>query len=169
MNAVPATPHRPRFLFPERLTEAPVRLVAGGVSLGIAGAFLLQAGWVLPLLAAGFVLRVAAGPRFSPLARLAIAATRAFDLPRRSIPGAPKQFAAAIGAVVLTLASALHLAGWPGAAWAVAGMVAALAGLEAVLAYCLGCKIYEELFGCAECAGAVRHQENLTQNPFDPH
>jgi hypothetical protein len=148
-------PHRPLFLFPERLTEAPVRLVAGGVSLGLVAAFLLRAGWVLPLLALGFVLRVIAGPRFSPLAQLAIAATKGLNLPRRSIAGAPKQFAAGIGAAVLTVASVLFLAGLPTAAWAIAGLVTFLAGLEAAFAFCLGCKIYDALFGCADCA-AIR-------------
>ena len=114
-----------------------------------------------PLLALGFVLRVVAGPRFSPLARLAIVATVRLNLPRRSIPGAPKQFAAAIGAVVLTLASALVLAGAPAAGWSIAGAVASLAGREAAFACCVGCKVYEQLFGCAECA-TVGRREPLT-------
>jgi hypothetical protein len=150
-----AEPHRPRFLFPERLTEATVRLVAGGVSLSIVAGFLLRAGWILPVLALGFVLRVIAGPRFSPLAQLAIVATKGLNLPRRSIAGAPKQFAAGIGAAVLTLASVLLLAGLQTGAWAIAGLVAILAGLEAALAFCVGCKIYDALFGCADCA-AIR-------------
>jgi Domain of unknown function (DUF4395) len=156
MSPLAAAPGRPLFLFPERLTEAPVRLVASGVSLSILIGFALGAGWVLPLLALGFVLRVIAGPRFSPLARLAITLTQRLRLPKRSIAGAPKQFAAAIGAVVLTVASVLLLFGLHTAAWAVAGVVAFLAGLEAAFAFCLGCKIYQALFGCADCAAVPR-------------
>jgi len=144
--------HRPLFAFPERLTEATVRLVAGGVSLALLGAFTFQAGWVLPVLAFGFVLRVAAGPRFSPLAQLAIRVTDALRLPTRTIAGAPKQFAASMGAGVLMTSSALLVAGQPTAAWGLAGVVAGLAGLEAAFAFCLGCKIYSGLFGCADCS-----------------
>jgi len=151
MPILVAVPHRPWFAFPERLTEATVRLVAGGVSLAIIGGFFLRAGWVLPVLALGFALRVFAGPRYSPLARLAIVITQALRLPTRTIAGPPKQFAAAIGASTLTLASILLVAGASTAAWAVAGIVAVLAGLEAALAFCLGCRIYNALFGCADC------------------
>jgi Domain of unknown function (DUF4395) len=147
----PNASHLPLFAFPERLREATVRLVAGGVSITLLGAFLLNFGWALPALAIGFGLRVAAGPRFSPLARLAAVLTGALHLPERTIAGAPKQFAAAIGATTLTVASLLWLSGLQTAGWAVAGLVATLAGLEAALAFCLGCRIYDALFGCAEC------------------
>jgi hypothetical protein len=146
------TAHRPLFAFPERLTEAPVRLVAAGVSLSIVGAFVLGLPWLLPLLALGFVARVAAGPRLSVLSRLAILLTVRLDLPRRTIAGAPKQFAAALGATVLTAASVLLVVGQPAAAWVVAGLVASLAGLEATLGFCVGCQVYSALFGCADCS-----------------
>ena len=151
MSVFATAPRRPWFVFPERLTEATVRLVAGGVSLAIVGGFSLRAGWVLPLLAVGFALRVFAGPRYSPLARLAILITRTLHLPTRSIAGPPKQFAAVIGATTLAIASILLVTGLPTAAWALAGIVAILAGLEAVFAFCLGCRIYDALFGCADC------------------
>jgi hypothetical protein len=144
-------PTRPFFAFPERLTESTVRLVAAGVCVGIGAGWATNFGWVLPLLALDFALRVAAGPRLSPLTRIAVPVTIALHLPKRSVAGAPKQFAAAIGFGVLASASALYLAGLPGAAWATAGVVALLAGCEAALGVCLGCRVYEALFGCADC------------------
>ena len=151
MTSLARVSHRPLFAFPERLTEATVRLVAGGVSLSIVVAFVLRLDWVLPVLAVGFALRVIAGPRFSPLAQVAILVTDALHLPTRTIAGAPKQFAAAIGAATLTTASLLLGVGLHTAAWATAGSVAFLAALEASFAFCLGCRIYGALFGCADC------------------
>jgi hypothetical protein len=151
MPVFDAGPRRPLFAFPEHLTEATVRLVAGGVCLTIVGGFLLRVGWVLPLLAVGFALRVLAGPRYSPLARLAILLTQTLHLSSHSIAGPPKQFAAAIGAATLTIASILFVTGSHSAAWIVGGLVAILAGLEAAFAFCLGCRIYDALFGCGDC------------------
>lgn len=142
---------RPIFLFPERVTEATVRLVAGGVSLSLVGGYLSGVVWVLPLLAVGFALRFVAGPRYSPLARLAIRGTELLRLPARTTAGAPKQFAAAIGAITLSFASVLVNTSLPRAGWALGGVVAVLAGMEAAFAFCLGCRIYAALFGCADC------------------
>jgi hypothetical protein len=143
--------HRPLFAFPDRLTAVTVRLVAGGVSLAIVTACLLKLGWALPLLALGFALRVAAGPRLSLLARMAIMATRLLRLPTQTTAGAPKQLAAAIGAATLIAASLLWWFGLSTAGWAIAGVVAVLAGLEAAFGFCLGCRLYAALFGCADC------------------
>lgn len=151
MPLVSNGPHRPLFAFPERLTASTVRLVAAGVCIALGAAWAGGLGWALPVLALGFALRVAAGPKLSPLARLAMLVTSAFHLPRKLIAGAPKQFAAAIGFAVLSAASVLYFAGLTGAAWATAGAVAVLAGCEAAFGFCLGCWIYQALFGCADC------------------
>lgn len=145
---------RPRFLFPAQLSEVPVRLVAGGVSLALLWAALVSVRWMVPLLAIGFALRVYAGPRLSPLARLAVIVTTLAGARGRTVPGAPKQFAAAMGATALVASTALLYVGLTLAGWSLAMGVAALAGLEALFGYCVGCKLYAALFGCAECAGA---------------
>ena len=157
MPVVSRESHHPILAFPEHLTDTTVRLVAGGVSAAILGAYALRAGWVLPVLALGFVLRAIAGPRFSLLARAAILVTDVLLLPTRTIAGAPKQFAAAIGGTVLTTAAVLYGTGLHDAAWAVAGVVAVLAGMEASFSFCLGCRIYTALFGCADCAISTRN------------
>lgn len=57
-------------------------------------------------------------------------------------PAAPHRFAKVLGAGMTALASLLLLAGIPPAGYAVAGLVAALAGLAAVTGICVGCRMY---------------------------
>lgn len=57
-------------------------------------------------------------------------------------PAAPHRFAKLLGATGSALASLLFLTGFPGPAFAVAGAVAAAAGLAAVTGLCLGCRLY---------------------------
>jgi cation transporter-like permease len=61
----------------------------------------------------------------------------------RPVPGAPKRFAQGIGAVVSVTAAVLALGlGLEGAAYAVLGLLIVAAGLEAVLGFCIGCRIF---------------------------
>ena len=112
MPVVSRESHHPILAFPEHLTDTTVRLVAGGVSAAILGAYALRAGWVLPVLALGFVLRAIAGPRFSLLARAAILVT-AFGVVLvrgiRAATRAPLGFDAylAIGATALVVVPAV--------------------------------------------------------------
>jgi hypothetical protein len=50
--------------------------------------------WVLPLVAADYAARAFAGPRFSPLARIAKAVAPRFGLRPHQAAGSPKRFAA---------------------------------------------------------------------------
>ncbi|MDZ7677990.1 MAG: DUF4395 domain-containing protein [Acidimicrobiales bacterium] len=149
------------FTFPNPVNEVAARAVAAGVV--VLSVLYLVTGHpaVLVVLAYGFVARVASGPRFSPLGLLAtrVIAPR---LPHRTklVPGPPKRFAQSIGAVFSVGALVAHLAGATGAATVlIAGLVAA-AGLEAVFALCLGCRIFALLMRlgvvpeavCADCA-----------------
>ena len=108
------------FSFPDTVDEHAARLVASGVVVMSLAIVLGGQRWVLIPLAAGFVARVASGPRFSPLA---LAVTRVI-VPRlpwspKMTSGAPKRFAQGIGA---TLSAAALLAEYivqsPGAATA---------------------------------------------------
>lgn len=121
---------------------------------------LLGWGWVLIPLAYGFLARVAAGPRLSPLGLFAtkVAAPRLGE--PKLVAGPPKRFAQAIGVTFSLTASALWLLGMPGPARVVAGLLMAAAVLESVFAYCLGCKIFSALMRlgvipeavCEDCA-----------------
>jgi hypothetical protein len=132
------------FGFPNPVNEVSARLVAAGV-VGLSAAF-LATGWnwlVLPL-AYGFVARVAAGPRFSPLGRLVTeVVTPRLGVEPKLVPGPPKRFAQGIGAALSLTAAVLAFGfGAVGAAQMVVGMIAVAATLEAALGFCLGCKLF---------------------------
>jgi uncharacterized RDD family membrane protein YckC len=150
------------FSFPNPVNEHAARLVAGGVVLLCLATLTLAQPLLLLPLAFGFVARVAAGPRFSPLARLVTEViVPALGRPPRYVPGPPKRFAQGIGATLSVAAAVLHFgAGATGAAYALVGAIAVAATLESVFAFCLGCAIFNRLMRmgvipesvCQECA-----------------
>ena len=157
MNAVAA-----RLTFPHPVNEVAARLVAAGV---VVMTLLVALGgwtWVLLPLAYGFLARVAAGPRYSPLGLLVTrVVVPRLDVPARPVPGPPKRFAQAIGAVLSVTAVGLAFGlDQPGAARVVAGLIAVAATLEAGLGLCIGCRIFAGLIRlglvpqriCVECA-----------------
>lgn len=113
------------------------------------------------VLAVGFALRVAGGPRYSPFGRLSVhvLAPRVSDGPKM-VAGAPKRFAQAIGLVMSSIALGLFLAGLATAGSVVLGVLAAAAFAEAAFGFCLGCWMYAQLQragviaddSCVECA-----------------
>src|SRR5579863_8929189 len=86
------------FSFPNPVNDAAARTVALGVVMMSVVALATNTAWLLIPLTYGFVARVAAGPKISPLGQFAvrIAAPR---LTRwtRFVPGPPKRFAQAMG------------------------------------------------------------------------
>jgi hypothetical protein len=148
-----------RFLNP--VNEVSARLVAGGVALMALACLALRQPWLMVVLAIGFLLRVAAGPRFDPLALLVTRViTPRLPVAERPTPGPPKRFAQSIGAVFTVTASVL-LYGFDQAAVAY-GLIAVLlvfALLESLAGFCMGCKVFAVLmrFGvipesvCEEC------------------
>ena len=129
--------------FPDPVNEKAARVVAGVVLVLAIVTLSTGAYWLLAVMAYGFVARVLTGPTLSPLGRLAtdVVAPR-LGAPKH-VPGPPKRFAQAIGAAmttsgaVLALGFGLHTA----ADVLLAGMIVA-AGLESILAICLGCQIF---------------------------
>jgi hypothetical protein len=149
------------FSFPNPVNEKAARAVAGGVLL--LSSLTLAAGWywLLGVLAYGFVARTLTGPTLSPLGLLA---TRLLA-PRlgspKYVPGPPKRFAQAIGAVLTTSGAILALAfGLHTAADVLLVMLMVAAGLESIVAVCLGCHMFALLMRlgvipervCRECA-----------------
>jgi hypothetical protein len=129
--------------FPNPVNEVAARLVAAGVVIQ-AVAFLVT-GWPLWLvtLSAGFVLRVLAGPRVSPLALLVTrVVVPRLSVPTKPVPGPPKRFAQGIGATLSVAALVAWLAGATGLAMVLVAMILVAATLEAVFAVCLGCKVF---------------------------
>jgi hypothetical protein len=156
------------FSFPNPVNDVAARTVATGAVLMALAVAVLGWGWVLVPLTYGFVARVLAGPRISPLGQFAtkVIAPR---LPKyeKLMPGPPKRFAQGIGVAFSVTASVLWLVGAPTAARIVVGMLAGAAFLEAAFGFCLGCKIFGLLMKagvipedvCEDCADISRRLE----------
>ena len=69
----------------------------------------------------------------------------ALGAPEEPEPAAPHRFATLVGAVGTLLATLAILAGFPLAAYVVAGGIAAAAGLGATTGFCLGCHMYRSV------------------------
>jgi hypothetical protein len=154
------------FSFPDQVNEHAARMVAGCVVLMVGLGFALQQPWILPVVAAGFVLRVGWGPRFDPLARAAMGLAPKFWKPK-PVAGPPKRFAQGMGAVFTLAAAGLWIADlvtydahYLLAAWAVGAVIVFFAILESAMAFCMGCWIYGRLQrvgvfpadACVDCA-----------------
>ena len=147
--------------FPSPVNDKAARVVAAGVLTMCALTLATGWHWLLAFVAAGFVLRVLAGPSLSPLALLAtrVVAPRLGE--PRYVPGPPKRFAQAMGAAMTGAAAVLALAlDAPAGADALLVATIAAASLEAGLGFCVGCRLFAALMRlgiipervCAECA-----------------
>jgi hypothetical protein len=162
------------FSFPNPVNEKAARTVAGVVLATVVVILLTDWYWLLIPLAYGFWARVLTGPTLSPLGWTAqnVIAPRLGE--RKPVSGPPKRFAQLLGAVMSSAALVLALvAGDRFAADAVLILFLPAAGLESIVGYCLGCKIFGLLMRvglvpetvCAECAdislrlrGAAEHR-----------
>ena len=159
------------FSFPNPVNEKAARVVAGTVLAIVL--LILATGWYVLLipLAYGFWARVLAGPKLSPLGWTAqnVIAPRLGE--RRPVAGPPKRFAQLMGAVMSTGALVLALVfGDHTAADVVLIAFLPAAGLESIVGYCVGCRIFGLLMRagvvpatvCAECADISLRLRNVT-------
>jgi hypothetical protein len=132
------------FWFPNPVNETSARLVAGAVTVLAVIAIAFQQGWLLPVLAYGFVARALTGPTLSPLGQLATrVVTPRLHVVHRYAPGPPKRFAQSIGALFTIAATAVWFAGgWHVEASALLGVLAVFALLESAGGICVGCKAF---------------------------
>lgn len=146
--------------FPAEVNDTSARIVATGAVAMSAGYAVTGWAWLLIPLTYGFVARVLAGPTFSPLARLATQViTPRINAQHRIVPGPPKRFAQAIGALFSISASVLWALDLVTASRWVAAALAGPALLEAALGFCIGCKMFAGLMRigvipesvCIEC------------------
>ncbi len=150
------------FSFPNPVNEISARLVAGGVVLMTLTAIVFDQPWLTAVVAYGFLARMLTGPKLSPLGQLVTRViTPRLRIPPKFVPGPPKRFAQAMGAVMSTAACVLALGlGLRGLAYVVLGLLVVAAILESVFAVCLGCMIFARLMKagiipqsvCEECA-----------------
>ena len=160
------------FGFPNPVNETSARLVAAGAVLQSIAFLVVREWWVLVPLAFGFLARVLAGPRFSPLGRLVThVITPRLRVEHRFVPGPPKRFAQGVGLVFSGGALAAELAGaGPVAIALIAGLTVA-ASLEAVFAVCLGCMVFGRLMAwgvipasiCESCNDLRGHLEERSR------
>jgi hypothetical protein len=135
---------RSLFSFPNPVNETSARIVAGSVAVLAVLTVAFQQGWLLPVLAYGFLARTLTGPTLSPLGQLATKVlTPRLHVRHRYAPGPAKRFAQAIGAVFTVTATLLWFAfGLHGAALALVAVIAAFASLEAAFGLCVGCQAF---------------------------
>lgn len=119
------------------------RLNQAVLAVALLAGFLADWRPVVPIFAAVLFLGAAFGPRYGPVLRFYAEVVR----PRLGPPAEledprPPRFAAAVGVAFLLAADVAFLAGAPGLGWALALVVAALAGLAAVTGLCVGCEVY---------------------------
>jgi len=126
------------------VNETSARLVAGVVAILAVAAIAFQQGWILPVLAYGFVARALTGPKLSPLALVATrVVTPRLHVNHKYSPGPAKRFAQTIGAVFTGTATLLwYAADQRTAALALAGVIALFASLESGFGLCVGCKAF---------------------------
>lgn len=99
-----------------------------------------RAGWIAAVLLGDFVLRFAAGSRFSPISKLGGSFVSSWEPVKR--PGAPKQFACVCGIMFSGLGAAFYLTGRPEMGCGFMSMLSIASGMEGALDFCLGCKFF---------------------------
>jgi hypothetical protein len=135
---------RDLFSFPNPVNETSARLVAGAVAVLAVLTIAFQQGWVIPVLAYGFLARTLTGPKLSPLGLLATrVVTPRLNVRHRYAPGPAKRFAQSIGALFTVVATLLYYAAdQHTAAFALIAVIAVFASLESAFGLCVGCKVF---------------------------
>ena len=128
---------------PDPIDPRGPRFNQGVLAVALVGGFVLDLPWIVVVFAVVLFLGAAFGPRWGPFLRLYAVAIR----PRLGPPAEledprPPRFASAVGVVFLSGAAIAFLAGASTVGWALALIVAALAGLSASTGICVGCEIY---------------------------
>jgi hypothetical protein len=141
MRTVPAMASK-YLTFPNPVNEYAARSVAGMVVALTALTLAFRTQWWIWALAVGFLLRVAAGPRFSPFGQLATRVIAPRFGPAKLVPGPPKRFAQSIGATLSVGALIAYYAGAPTVSWVLVAMITVAATLESAFGVCLGCIIF---------------------------
>jgi len=132
------------FSFPNPVNDVATRITASGVLLVAVAGLAFRQPWLVAVLAYGFVARVVAGPRLSPLAlvvtRVIVPVLR---LPMRPVAGPPKRFAQSIGALVTLIGTICYFGfGLSDVTYGLLGLLVTFAFPEAAFGLCVGCKIF---------------------------
>ncbi len=119
------------------------RVNQGVLTVALLAGFVLDWWPVVPAFAVVLFLGAAFGPRYGPVLRLYAEVIRPRLPPPTELEDPrPPRFAATVGVLFLGAATVAFLAGAAAVGWALALVVAALAGLAATTGICVGCEIY---------------------------
>ncbi len=132
------------FSFPNPVNEVSARLVATGVVTMAVVTIAFDLRWLTVVLAYGFVARALSGPTLSPLGQLVTRViTPALPFDQKLVPGPPKRFAQAIGAV-FSVSAVILTFGFDrfDIAQVVLGVLVVAASLEAFAGFCVGCYVF---------------------------
>ena len=148
--------------FPRVVDDVTVRLIAAVVLVLAIAALALHQWWIYAVLAVDFTLRVAFGPKASPVAVGVQRFVRPrVDAAKRPTAGPPKRFAAGIGAALTAVAAVLWVMGTAAPVVLTIGVIMIVfPALESMLGICVGCKVFSVLMKlgvvpeeiCLECA-----------------
>ena len=113
------------------------------LSVALVGALLSGAEWVVPVFAVVLFIGAAFGPSYGPVLRF----YQRFIKPHLAPPAdledpRPPRFAAAVGVVFLSIATACFTLGLSTVGWVLTLMVSGLAALAAISGICVGCEMY---------------------------
>jgi hypothetical protein len=133
------------FSFPNPVNEKAARSVAAGVVILCLATLFTGWWWLTVPLAYGFVARVLAGPRFSPLGQLATRVVAPQLGTAVLVPGPPKRFAQGIGVCFSVAALILAAVGATTVAGILLGVLTVFAGLESIVGFCAGCFVFGRL------------------------
>ena len=153
------------FSFPDPVNDVAARAVAAGVVLMCVATLITRSPILMVILAFGFLARVATGPTLSPLGQLATRVIAPRVGHAKFVPGPPKRFAQAIGAV-FTVSATLAWFAFDAhtVAFVLIGLLAIPAFMESALGYCVGCAMFSLMIRigvipesvCPECADLTK-------------
>lgn len=129
-------------------TPAPIdprgpRVNQAVLTVALLAGYLLDWRAVVPVFGVVLFLGAVFGPRYGPVLRIYADLIRPRLAPPKHLEDPrPPRFAATVGVVFLAAATTAFLAGAPGLGWALALVVAVLAGLAATTGLCVGCEIW---------------------------
>jgi len=161
------------FRFPDTINETSARLVAAGVITEAVAFLVFREGWLLIPLVYGFLARVLAGPTMSPLGQFVTrvatpnleawlkSTSQPSGFESRIVPGPPKRFAQGVGLAFTSGAALAWVVGAPLISYLLVAFLIAAATLESVFAVCLGCIVYNAIWGCAECSDITQEPTNV--------
>jgi Domain of unknown function (DUF4395) len=137
------TPPAPKPPAPTPIDPRGPRFNQAVLAVALLLGFLFEWRLVVPIFAVVLALGAVFGPRYGPFLRLYAEVVK----PRLAPPSEledprPPRFSATVGVLFLTGGTVAFLAGASTLGWALALVVALLAGLSATTGICVGCEIY---------------------------